>query len=177
MMPHGTNGTNGTSGTGGTDRTLPSPCTCTALRKAARRLSQRYDAALATAGLTSAQYAILAELDHGGSAHPSLRELAHAMVMDRSTMGHNLRPLARDGLIALHPGTSDRRSKQVALTAHGNARLAEARGLWSTAQARFDDDFGASNAAVLRDVLLAIAAGLPSPHALPLHSQTHFRRP
>jgi DNA-binding transcriptional ArsR family regulator len=36
-----------------------------------------------------------------GAALPTVRELAEELVMDRSTLGQNLRPLERDGLITL----------------------------------------------------------------------------
>ena len=38
-------------------------CNCTAMRKASRRVSQMYDAALAPAGLKATQFAILSEID------------------------------------------------------------------------------------------------------------------
>ena len=65
-------------------------CTCGSLRKASRRVSQFYDTALAPAGIKSTQYSILSEVDRGRPSSPvSMRELATAMVMDRSTLGHN----------------------------------------------------------------------------------------
>src|SRR6202012_1544596 len=71
-----------------------SACTCGSLRKASRRISQFYDAALAPVGIKSTQYSILSEVEHGSVDGPlSMCELATAMVMDRSTLGHNLRPL------------------------------------------------------------------------------------
>jgi len=134
-----------------------SPCNCTAMRKASRRLSQMYDNALAPTGLKSTQYSILAEIRRRGEP-PTMRELADAMVMDRSTLGHNLGPLERDGLVALAASETDRRSKHVVLTAQGRVRLAEARRLWQAVQKRFEQRFGVAEAAALRAVLLDIAA-------------------
>ena len=69
---------------------LPSPraaCTCGSLRKASRRISQFYDAALAPIGIKSTQFSILAEVERGSAAGPlTMCELATAMVMDRSTL-------------------------------------------------------------------------------------------
>src|SRR5437016_3902970 len=77
-------------------------CTCGSLRKASRRISQFYDSALAPAGIKSTQFAILSEVARGSIAGPvTMCELAAAMVMDRSTLGHNLRPLERDDLVVL----------------------------------------------------------------------------
>ena len=55
-----------------------------------------------------------------------MAELAHAMVMDRSALGHNLRPLERDGLIALQESEEDRRRRHVVLTPMGKAKLRDA---------------------------------------------------
>jgi DNA-binding MarR family transcriptional regulator len=78
-----------------------SSCTATAMRKASRRLTQLYDVALAPCGIRSTQFAILAEVNRRSKEPPTMRELADALVMDRSALGHNLRPLERDELIAL----------------------------------------------------------------------------
>src|ERR1700682_6370388 len=86
-----------------------SPCSATAMRKATRRMTQLYDDALASAGLRSTQYAILEELHRQADAPPTMGELAETLVLDRSALGHNLRPLERDGLIALVAGDDTRR--------------------------------------------------------------------
>ena len=93
-----------------------SQCNCTGLRKASRRVSQLYNAALASTGVKSTQYSILAEIERCGAKPPTTRELADALVMDRSTMGKNLRPIERDRLIELIPSETDRRVKHVVLT-------------------------------------------------------------
>jgi DNA-binding MarR family transcriptional regulator len=133
-----------------------SPCFATAIRKASRRLSQLYDDALEPSGLRTTQFAILSELERRAKEPPTMRELADAMVMDRSALGRNLRPLERDGLIALEEG-EDRRQRRVVMTAHGEAKRREAKRLWQTAQDRFDEVFGKDAAADLRATLLGIA--------------------
>jgi DNA-binding MarR family transcriptional regulator len=136
---------------------VESECTATALRKATRRLTQLYDDALATTGLRSTQYAILEELDRRSHTPPTMSELANALVMDRSALGHNLRPLQRDMLVALEVSDADRRLRHVVLTPEGTATFARARQLWRRAQDRFDTVFGSSAAAALRATLVAIA--------------------
>ena len=135
----------------------PSACTATALRKASRRITQLYDEALAPSGLRSTQYAVLSELQRRGPQPPSLQALADALVMDRSALGHTLRPLERDGLVALRTDLDDARRRQIALTAEGLARFTEAKSLWAVAQRRFHRLFGAAEAQALRDTLLRIA--------------------
>ena len=133
-------------------------CTCGSLRKASRRISQFYDTALAPAGLKSTQFSILSEVERGSIAGPvTMCELATAMVMDRSTLGHNLRPLERDDLVVLRQSRHDRRKRYVELTAKGKSLLPRARQLWRRAEDRFERIFGKDPAAELRAVLVSIA--------------------
>jgi DNA-binding MarR family transcriptional regulator len=133
-------------------------CTCGSLRKASRRVSQFYDTALAPVGIKSTQYSILSEVDRGRPSGPvSMRELATAMVMDRSTLGHNLKPLERDDLVVVRLSAGDRRKRHVELTKKGRSMLRKARHLWGRAEERFEKIFGKEPAAELRAVLLNIA--------------------
>jgi DNA-binding MarR family transcriptional regulator len=136
-----------------------SACTCGSLRKASRRISQFYDTALAPLGIKSTQFSILSEVDRGSAEGPvTMRELASAMVMDRSTLGHNLRPLERDDLVVLRLSSGDRRKRFVELTKKGKSTLQRARRLWRHAEGRFEEIFGKEPAADLRAVLLNIAS-------------------
>jgi DNA-binding MarR family transcriptional regulator len=133
-------------------------CTCGSLRKASRRISHFYDVALAPVGIKSTQYSILSELHRGSANGPvTMCELAQSLVMDRSTLGHNLRPLERDALLLLRLSDNDRRKRYVELTKKGKATLQRARRLWRTAEGRFEKIFGKDDAAELRAVLLTIA--------------------
>lgn len=133
-------------------------CTCGSLRKASRRVSQFYDAALSPIGLKATQFSILSEIDRGSAAGSvTMCELAAAMVMDRSTLGHNLRPLQRDRLLVLRLEAHDRRKRYVELTREGKAILRKARRIWKLAEGRFEKTFGKEHAADLRTVLWHIA--------------------
>ncbi len=132
-------------------------CNATALRKASRRLTQLYDDALEPCGLRSTQYAILAELGRRSDDPPTMRELAHALVLDRSALGHNLRPLERDGWIALATSAADRRRRHVVITRAGHRLLDAARPRWQAAQRHFEAVVGADDAARLRGLLEGIA--------------------
>jgi DNA-binding MarR family transcriptional regulator len=134
-----------------------SPCNATALRQASRRLTQLYDEALEPCGLRSTQLAILTELAYWSRDPPTLAELADALAIDRSSLGHNLRPLEREGLIVLREGFVDRRRRHIALTSKGKTKYREALRLWQVAQDRFEHVFGRSEAAALRATLLGIA--------------------
>src|SRR3984957_11879668 len=133
-------------------------CTCGSLRKASRRISQFYDTALAPLGIKSTQYSILSEVDRGSLEGPvTMCELATAMVMDRSTLGHNLKPLERDDLVILRLSADDRRKRYVELTKKGRLMLRKSRRLWRHAEGRFESIFGKEPAAELRAGLVSIA--------------------
>jgi DNA-binding MarR family transcriptional regulator len=134
------------------------PCTCGSLRKASRRVSQFYDTALAPVGIKSTQFSILTEVERGSAAgEVFMNELAAAMVMDRSTLGHNLRPLERENLLVLRQSPTDRRKRHVELTPKGKRVLQRARRMWRMAEGRFESIYGKESAADLRTVLLNIA--------------------
>jgi DNA-binding MarR family transcriptional regulator len=134
-----------------TERPEPEICTCLALRQAARHVSQAYDQVLAPSGLRTTQFSVLAKLKQHGTL--TINALAESLVMDRTTLGRNILPLQRDGLIAAAPGRADRRSKELRLTDAGTARLRVAFRLWGSAQARFESAFGVKRTAALRALL------------------------
>lgn len=126
-------------------------CNCLGLRRAARLVSQSYDAALAPTGLRVTQYSILAILRGLGGA--TVNELARMLDLDRTTTGKNLRPLERDDLVTVARSTTDGRSRAIALTPRGLATLKEASLLWRKAQRRFEALNGREPAAELRATL------------------------
>jgi DNA-binding MarR family transcriptional regulator len=135
--------------------TNPAGCNCLALRQAARHVSQFYDQFLVGRCLRATQYSILARLHRRGPT--SINALAAALVMDRTTLGRNILPLQRDGLIAIRPGRTDRRSKEVHLTKAGAARFRAAAKDWRQAQTRFEAAFGGKRAKALRALLHEVA--------------------
>jgi DNA-binding MarR family transcriptional regulator len=131
-------------------------CNCSALRKATRRISQLYDEALGAYGIKVTQRSILEHIARAGA--PTVSELADAMVMDRSAMTRNLQPLEREGWVKPLVNANDRRSRHIALTASGQAKLVETFDAWKTAQAGFEHVFGQAAAAALRDALGQVAS-------------------
>lgn len=135
---------------------MPEACNCQAVRAAARHVSHFYDQCLAPSGLRTSQFTILAKLKRSGPL--TINALADIMVTDRTTLGRNVLPLERDGLISIEASPADRRAKQLVLTAAGDKRLRAAAKLWSAAQARFETVFGARRAAELRALLATVVA-------------------
>ena len=112
--------------------TNPAGCNCLALRQAARHVSQFYDQFLSASGLRTTQYSILARLQRKGPM--SINALAADLVMDRTTLGRNILPLQRDGLISVRPSAG-----------------------WRQAQGRFEAAFGGNRAKELRALLHEVA--------------------
>jgi DNA-binding MarR family transcriptional regulator len=142
----------------------PDDCNCLAARQAARHITQFYDQYLASSGMRTTQFSILAKLRRLGPM--TINRLAAEMVMDRTTLGRNILPLERDGLIAVEQVSSDRRSKELRVTEAGEARfLAGVKG-WVQAQRQFEKAFGAKRTADMRALLHAVAATDLGPSAL-----------
>jgi DNA-binding MarR family transcriptional regulator len=139
-------------------RSLPNSadCNCLALRQATRYITQFYDRYLAAAGLRTTQYGILARLKRQGPM--SINALAAELVVDRTTLGRNIRPLERDDLIAIESDPSDGRSKILRLTKAGDARFQRAQHHWAEAQKRFERVYGGRQASQLRENLRAVVA-------------------
>jgi DNA-binding MarR family transcriptional regulator len=140
-----------------TDTRLKSElCNCLAVRQAARHVTQFYDLFLAQAGLRTTQFSILARLQRLGPM--TISALAADLVMDRTTLGRNLQPLEREGLVAVVKGRTDRRSREIRLTDTGAERLRTAVGGWVKAQAGFEAVFGEQRSSELRTLLHAVSA-------------------
>lgn len=126
-------------------------CACTNLRQAARVVTQAFDHALAASGLRITQMSVLTALSYFGPK--TINELADAMVLDRTTLGRNLRPLQRDGYVAIEAGKDDRRTRKLVLTKKGAATAAKALDNWADAQTGFENAIGIENAKALLKLL------------------------
>ncbi|WP_018233571.1 MarR family winged helix-turn-helix transcriptional regulator [Thioalkalivibrio thiocyanodenitrificans] len=129
---------------------LPTLCHCTRLRRAARLATRIYDEVLSGSGLKVTQYSLMRAVERLGEA--SISELAEATGLERSAAGRNLRPLERDGLVAI-TGSDDRRSRTVRLTAAGRKRLDGAKRRWLMAQRRLAATLGEQDLNALSGLL------------------------
>jgi len=135
-------------------------CACFNLRKATRVVTQMYDERLRPSGIRATQFTILVAVHSNQPV--SVKHLAGLIVMDRTTLARNLKPLARNGLIAITPG-EDRRVRHVALTDRGQAVLATALPLWEKTQEEVLQSLGASRLAGLLNVLsMTVSAFRPA---------------
>ncbi len=125
-------------------------CACFNLRKSARLVTQIYDHKLRPAGIRATQFTILVAIQ--ANAPIAIQALSRIMVMDRTTLARNLKPLVRRGLLVIMPGR-DRRVRLVRLTAKGQKVLSRALPLWKAAQAEFRHKLGPANLDTMLDVL------------------------
>ena len=130
-------------------------CNCLAIRQAARHVTQFYDQLLAPVGLRATQYAILTRLRRDGPL--AINALAAALVMDRTTMGRNILPLQREGLIEIVSSDVDRRRRELRLSAKGLARQRVAGERWDAAQAGFEATLGRKRSAKMRNMMREIS--------------------
>ncbi len=128
-------------------------CACNALRKASRAVTRLYDELMDDTGLSLAQYAVLSNIARQEPL--PLMQLAQRLVMDRTTLYRTLKPLERQGWVAVEEGEG--RAKTARLTEMGQRVVANATGAWRDAQARLIGRFGIErwNAveAALRDLV------------------------
>ena len=108
-------------------------CTCFNLRKATRTVTQLFDEVMQPAGLRATQFTLLAAISSTGTI--AIRQLAHVLVMDRTTLTRNLKPLETARLVKIVPG-EDRRTRNLTLTGKGRKALEKALPLWRQAQSR-----------------------------------------
>jgi DNA-binding MarR family transcriptional regulator len=102
-------------------------------------LNSLYDEALRPAGLKSTQYNQLICLEMMGET--TVKSLAQALAVDRTSLTRSLEPLERIGLVSSRSG-SDGRERLVQLTLKGRSSLKKAMPLWESAQAAVTSALG-----------------------------------
>ena len=114
-------------------------CACFNFRKASRSVTQLFDQVLAPTGLRSTQLVILISGKVLGPS--SIARLARELVMDRSTLTRNLKPLLAMGLLKLSKPDNGKH-KAVELTEEGCSALVRSVPYWEQAQNHLVTQFG-----------------------------------
>ena len=107
-------------------------CTVFNLRKAARAVTQLYDEIMKPSGILPTQFTLLAATRAIGPV--TISRMANELVMDRTTLTRNLKPLEREGLVASVSVKDDQRSREVSLTSKGIRKLERSIPYWIDAQ-------------------------------------------
>jgi DNA-binding MarR family transcriptional regulator len=127
----------------------PLGCTCFKLRKLTRAMSRLYDQHLATVGLKTTQYSLLA---NAARAALPVAELADLLGLERTTLTRNLKPLADAGWVELKPG-ADGRQRIVTITASGRGKVKQGYVAWRRAQTEFETLMGRDTVRALHQQL------------------------
>ena len=114
-------------------------CICIELRAAAHKLTQRYDESMAASGISVTQFSQLYNLLT--LENPTLKHLADATGLDRSTLGRNIRVLQKMGLVSMKVG-ADARTRIIQVTLKGKSVFKEAAPHWHAVQSNLNKKLG-----------------------------------
>ncbi len=114
-------------------------CCCFNLRKTTRAVTQFFDRHLEPADIRATQFTLLLTLT--SASGKTLTEMAEGLVMDRTTLTRNLKPLEKAGFITTVK-LSDRRTKGYALTEKGQETIEKGVPLWEKAQLHIVEQLG-----------------------------------
>ena len=120
-------------------RKVEETCMGMRVRRAARTVGNHYDGHLKPAGIKGTQFTLLNAIFLNPSV--TIGQLAGLLLIDRTTLNRNLKPLEREGLIQSGTG-KDLRVRSLTLTAAGETSLQQALPLWIEAQSAVFDILG-----------------------------------
>jgi DNA-binding MarR family transcriptional regulator len=118
---------------------LPALCPAFNIRAASRVITQLFDEILKPTGLQITQFAVLVGVISLDS--PSINQLAKGLVMDRTTLTRNLKPLEKEGLIKITSG-DDKRNHFVKITPKGKSAMEKTLPYWEKARTVVSEEFG-----------------------------------
>ena len=130
-------------------------CLCLHVQRAARTLARRFDQSLQPLGITNGQFSLLMSLNRPHP--PAIAPVARLLGMSRTTLTAALKPLERDGLVAVEVDPEDRRSRLLRLTDAGHDILLRAVPIWRRTHAEVHAELGEGGADALRSALLALS--------------------
>jgi DNA-binding MarR family transcriptional regulator len=118
-------------------------------------MTRVYDEALVPSGVRITQLATLATVAFHGPF--TVKALADALVMDRTTLTADLKPLEAKGFVSISTG-ADRRTRVITITDHGRTAIEQAVPLWAKAQAHFKRKLGEQRLNVLLQDMRGVVA-------------------
>lgn len=108
-------------------------CACFHVRRAARLVTQEFDAALVPLGLKATQYTVLCALAGRWDTPPSVVVLSEHLLVEPSALSRNIAGLVKRGLVKVEAGR-DRRERGLSLTVEGRRVFREGFPRWKKAQ-------------------------------------------
>ena len=121
-------------------------------------MTQWYDQCLQSSGLRSTQFNVLVAIAIAQTV--PLTRLAEILVLDRTTLARNLKPLEQQALVRIEAG-EDRRVHLIRLTEAGYAVLRQALPSWEMAQAEMIARLGPAQWDTLHAELRDLVARVP----------------
>ena len=109
------------------------------VRRAARVVGNYYDLHLKSVGLKGTQFTLLNAILLNPAI--TITQLADLLLLNRTTLNRNLKPLERQGLVRTSPG-KDQRTRVLKLTQEGRNILLRALPLWVEAQSGVVETLG-----------------------------------
>ena len=119
------------------------------VRRAARVVGNYYDVHLKSVGLKGTQFTLLNAIFLNPSI--TITQLADLLLLNRTTLNRNLKPLERQGLVQTSPG-KDQRTRVLKLTQEGSSLLQSALPLWLEAQTGVVETLGARTERLTEDL-------------------------
>ena len=120
-------------------RKIEDSCMGMRVRRAARAVGNFYDLHLKSVGLKGTQFTLLNAIFLNPSI--TITQLADLLLLNRTTLNRNLKPLERQGLIRTSSG-EDQRTRILRLTQEGRSILQQALPLWLEAQSGVVETLG-----------------------------------
>jgi DNA-binding MarR family transcriptional regulator len=144
-------------------RRIADECPGVRVRKASRVLTKLYDDELRPFGVQSSQLPVLAAVAIFGDSGAKMSALAHAIVMDRTTLTRNVRPLEEAGWLRVARSPDDGRTRIVFLTPAGERLVESIFPTWERVMKTIRSTLGARALAELHGGLDEIIALSPDP--------------
>lgn len=117
------------------------PCICINLRRITQKVTDLYDKALSSIGITVNQYSLLVNISRIEGC--CINELALQVKQEKSTLVRTLQPLFKEKLI-IDQSQNENRKRQLFLTAKGKTTLRKAFPLWNKVQEEVAGKLGIS---------------------------------
>jgi len=130
-------------------RKVENSCMGMRVRRAARVVGNYYDGHLKSVGLKGTQFTLLNAIFLNPSI--TITQLADLLLLNRTTLNRNLKPLERQGLVRTSPG-KDQRTRVLKLTQEGSSLLQSALPLWLEAQSGVVETLGARTQRLTEDL-------------------------
>ncbi|WP_018698014.1 MarR family winged helix-turn-helix transcriptional regulator [Amorphus coralli] len=132
-------------------------CTAFRLRKAARRVSQAYETAMADSGVSIVQFSVMAEL--GRSSAQTLSAIAERLATDRTTLSRTVDRMQALGWVA-DSEVADRRERRLILTEAGEKAYKRAIPSWQKVECAIGRSLGTERRNQLWELLGDLETGL-----------------